>query len=310
MSVRDRRSPLLLIPALVALGMSACVGPDDDPSQVHDLRVLGISIEAPELMASDCSGSVAPVEFASQVTFTALIVDPKGEGRQLPFELLACASPTDDRTCAVEQDRVRLAQGTTSAGELVLSLRPGLAILPDGTFLLQRVIDQDSYRGLGGIRMPLVLHLGQGEQEVYAQKLMVFTCKLFPSMNPNVTPHLPGLQFNGQPWREDNVLQLQGNQGYKIQPDDFSALEEEYVVPSFDLKEVHLRESWKISWHTDLGKISPTETGGTDLGGQESRHLVEWTPGRAGTQDVQFWVVVRDGRGGESWLKRRARYAP
>ena len=267
-------------------------------------------MESPELMASDCSGSVAPVEFASQVTFTALIADPKGGGRQLPFELLACTSPTDDRICSVEQDRVRLAEGTASAGELVLGLRPGLAILPDGTFLLQRVIDQDTYRGLGGIRMPLVLHLGQGEPEVYAQKLMVFSCKLFPSMNPNLTPHLPELQVDSQPWREDTELQLQGNVAHKIQPDDFSALEEDYVVPSYDLREVHLRESWKISWHTDLGKISPTETGGTDLGGQESRHLVEWTPGRAEPQNVQFWVVVRDGRGGESWLKRRVSYMP
>ena len=82
------------------------------------------------------------------------------------------------------------------------------------------------------------------------------------------------------------------------------------MVPSLDLKPVHLKESWKLSWHTDLDKISPTETGGTDVGGQEGRHLVEWKAASSVQQDVNLWVVVRDGRGGVSWLKRRARYSP
>jgi hypothetical protein len=299
-----------LIAGLVALQCSGCVGPEDDPSHVRDLRVLGISLESPELMAPDCTGSTAPLEFTSPVIFTALIADPKGEGRLFSFELLACASPTDDRTCSIEDDRVRLASGMTAAGELVLNLRPGLAVLRDGTLLLQRVLEQDRYRGLGGIRMPLVLHLRGAGQEIYAQKLMVFSCRRFKSMRPSATPRLPGLQLDGRPWAADDVPQLQGNHGYELRPDDFTALEQEYVVPSFDLREVHLRESWKISWHTDLGKSSPTQTGGTDLGGQESRHLVSWNPGIWGPQEVQFWVVVRNGRGGESWLKRRARYVP
>ncbi|HME90191.1 MAG TPA: hypothetical protein VKE49_02125 [Myxococcaceae bacterium] len=303
------RSLAWLIPACAAQ-LFGCVGSDDDPSQVHDLRVLGISLESPELMAADCSAAASALEFAAPVVFTALIADPRGDGRQLSFELLACASPADDRTCSVEADRVRLAEGTTGAGELTLTVRPGLAILSDGTPLLQRVWEQDSYRGLGGIRMPLVLRLRGGAEGVYAQKLMVFNCRRFASMRPNVNPRLPGLQLDGQGWDEREVRLLQGARKYQLQPDDFSALEEEYVVPSFELREVHLKESWKISWHTDLGKISPSQTGGVDLAGQESRQLVEWSPGASERRDVQFWVVVRDGRGGESWVMRRVTYLP
>lgn len=305
----SRIFPWLLIPAFAAQ-LSGCVGSDDDPSQVHDLRVLGMSLESPELMAADCSGAASALEFAAPVIFTALIADPRGDGRQLSFELLACGSPADDRTCSIDEDRVRLAVGTTAAGELTLTLRPGLAILRDGSPLLQRVVDLDAYHGLAGIRMPLVLHLRGDAENVYAQKLMVFNCRRFASMNPNVTPRLPGLQLDGEAWGESEVRLLEGNRKYKLQPEEFSALEEDYVVPGYDLHEVHLKESWKISWHVDLGKTSPTETGGVDFGGQESRHLVEWSPGVSEQRDVQFWVVVRDGRGGESWLKRRVSYLP
>jgi len=42
--------------ALVAVLSSACLGPQDDPSQLHDLRVIGASFDPPELMAPSCAG--------------------------------------------------------------------------------------------------------------------------------------------------------------------------------------------------------------------------------------------------------------
>ena len=53
------------------------------------------------------------------------------------------------------------------------------------------------------------------------------------------------------------------------------------------------------------------ETGGADLGGQEGKHLVEWiAPADAEEKDFQIWAVVRDGRGGISWLNRLGHYTP
>jgi hypothetical protein len=100
-------------------------------------------------------------------------------------------------------------------------------------------------------------------------------------------------------------------------PDDFSALEEDYVVPAFDLKPVHLHESWKFSWETTYGRFAPTTSGGTDFTGALAKPRSEWIPRNddGGThvlveQDVGFWIVVRDGRGGESWIHRVAHFVP
>ncbi len=58
--------------------------------------------------------------------------------------------------------------------------------------------------------------------------------------------------------------------------------------------------------------MSAYETGGSNLVGEEGRHRSEWTPSRTSTEplDVDFWFVVRDGRGGQSWLRRQAHWTP
>jgi hypothetical protein len=303
----------LLPTALAAIALwpiGGCVSADDDPSHVKDLRVLGISVEPPELMADDCASPIAArANYRSEVTLTALIADPLGAGRQLGYEVLACADLAD-RICSDRVYRTVLSTGVTPAGERPISIRPGAVELSGGALLVQSVADVDNFHGFGGIRMPVVVHLSRGNEKIYAQKLIVFSCRMFPEMVANRTPVIPGLLVNGSPWAADETKPLQGPGPFHLSPMDFTALQEDYVVPSFDLRPVHLRESWRLSWHTDVGTISPTETGGVDFAGQESRQLVEWRPGASPGQDVNFWVVARDGRGGESWLTRRARYSP
>lgn len=297
--------------ALAALALfSACLPPIDNATQVKDLRVLGISLEPPELLAERCSRDPRELAlFGSTLRYRALLADPGGAGREIRYQLWACASPAD-RTCSNQRERQLLGQGTTREGELELEISPGATVLPDGALLLQRVQAQDSYQGLGGLRLPLVLQLQAGEEQVYAQKLMVYSCRLFPEMKQNLTPQLPGLTVRGKPWGEA-PLTLQGAGAFEVAAADFSALEEEYLVPSFELTPVQLKESWKVSWHATLGRFSPSETGGSDLFGQPALHRSQWTPpGGAEEQPVTFFAVVRDGRGGQSWLIRHARYLP
>ncbi|RYZ34073.1 MAG: hypothetical protein EOO72_13425, partial [Myxococcaceae bacterium] len=98
---------------------------------------------------------------------------------------------------------------------------------------------------------------------------------------------------------------------FVVTSEDVSALEEAYVVPGLRLQAVNLKEAWEISWHATLGEFGPQETGGADFGGQQGRHRTEWKPAQgAAAQEVTFWAVVRDGRGGSSWLVRRARWSP
>ncbi len=175
---------------------------------------------------------------------------------------------------------------------------------------LEEVRAANVFQGLGGLRVPVVLRVRAGDEEIYAQKLMVYNCPIVEGMKKNVTPVLPGIRLDREPWPEGTLRTLSGGQAI-FELDDFSALEEPYVVPSYELKPVVLTEAWKVAWHTTMGRLGPTETGGVDQGGQASRHKTTWTPGAAPKEGpVTFWFVVRDGRGGESWTSRTGYYVP
>lgn len=318
----------------VAAALTACVEPEDNPTNVKDLRVLAIRFETPEVLIDECNrkllatlanpdgGAIElPSELLQKVamvasrplTMTSLIADPAGSGRPLKYRVVACANPTD-RRCTNPGDFVELARGETTAGELSVTVAPGAKLLPDGTPLLQEVIMQDPYKGLGGFRVPVVLDVQtlDGSEHIYAQKLMVYMCRFFPEMEENRTPNLPGISIAGEVWPEGVVKELSGRQDVELEPLDFTALEEPYVVPSFQLTPVRLREAWKVSWYTTSGTFRSHNTGGVDFGGAAGRHRNWWRPDVAATTplDVTFTLVVRDGRGGVSWLERRVRWTP
>jgi hypothetical protein len=140
---------------------------------------------------------------------------------------------------------------------------------------------------------------------------MICSCRRFADQLPNVNPELPGVLVQQVPWGPAEVPVLQGGGSFEMQPEPFDDRQEAYVVTSFDLSRVDLVESWKIAWYADYGRFQPEETGGTDLGGVGSRHVVQWLPPeRAVERDVRFWMVARDGRGGTSWITRTAHYLP
>jgi hypothetical protein len=304
--------PLLLLAA-------ACSMPQDNPTQVKDLRVLALSLESPELMAPSCDTKDPRNAFvyATPLTLRALVADPKGEGRDITWELLACAAVAD-RTCEDEENRLVVASGTLKPGELELTQAFGTLTLPqkldaagNPVPLLTEVLAKDTYKGLGGLRMPLVLHVKAGDEEIFAQKLMVFSCRFFPEQQQNVTPVLPGLRLGGEPWGEGTVRELSGPGPFEVEPEPYAELEEPYLVPSFDLKPVQLQESWKFAWYVTGGRMSLEESGGTDVDGTSVRPGVLWEPtSKPPSGELTFYVVVRDGRGGSSWYVRRARYTP
>ncbi len=322
--------------AVVSLALAACVGPQDDPSTVKDLRVLGMRFDPPEVMIRGCDpslfgallsgggdGGVPQLDpqvlqrlalgAAVPLDFTTLIADPAGAGRELRYSVRVCAN-VSDRTCTNEGDWSELQAGSTRAGELTVRTVLGTHLFADGTPLLLEVINQDTYKGLGGIRVPVVVHLTALDtgEEIYAQKLMVFQCRFFPGMRQNVQPALPGVTLEGESWAEGEVRPLSGRGPFKVEPLDFAALQEPYVVPSLSFKPVSLEERWKLARYATLGTFGPWETGGFDLTGQTERHNATWSPDPSVTEprDVDFWFVVRDGRGGQSWLNRQARWTP
>ena len=337
-----RRSPLAALLA-AALALAGCGLNRPDPTTVQDLRVLGMSLAPPDLLIPQCDpglivglaaaaadGGLPSLDpalvarlllvAARPIRLTTLIADPAGEGRPLNYRLLGC-SATSDRDCNAEGQYVELTRGTTGPGELSLVIAPALQILPDdaGTPLLLSVVQHDTFKGLGGIRVPLVLDLQTADagEHIYAQKLMVYTCQFFPSQQANVTPVLPGLTWQGgadagvEDWPEGQVRTWRGTGEVTLRPVDFSALEERYVVPSLTLSPVQLQESWKLNWLTTSGTMESYQTGGTNQAGITSRHRNAWRPDPKGVAGrVTFWVVARDGRGGESWISRQVDWSP
>jgi hypothetical protein len=334
----------LVVLSLVGALVGSCLPPQEDPTYVKDLRVLGMSFDPPDVLIPGCTpalllglagaadgGQVAidprlgfAIALASSrpLAFKALIADPAGNGRMLDYRLLGCAN-TGDRNCDNEGDYVEMLTGQTTAGELALTVTPGTQILPDGvpsalsdagTPLLIEVINQDTWKGLGGIRVPVVLDLKAADtgEHIYAQKLMVYACQFFPVQKPNVLPVLPGVTWNGEAWAEAEVKEYQGTDPVTIEPVDFTDLQESYWVPSLQLQPVPLQESWKVNYLTTFGTMSAYGTGGTDFSGTTGRHRSKWQPSKNVTEarDVRFWFVVRDGRGGESWISRQAHWTP
>jgi hypothetical protein len=309
----------LALATVVVAGSLGCAQPEDIPSNIKDLRLLAMRLEPPELMAPACpdpqAQSLDPALLASffqPIELRSLVLDPAGEGREITWTLWSCPS-TSYRTCSAAEvgtDRVQLAEGRQPAGEWQVTLdNLAASTTQAGAPLLQRVWEEDPFRGLGGLRVPLFLHLRAGDEEIWGQKLMVYSCQLFPDMSQNVNPELPAILLGGAPWPADEVIGVSGPGPFEVEPEDFSERQEVYVVPSFELQPVVLKESWKIAWHADFGRFSPNVTGGADFGGGEARHRTEWLPPREGEgREVRFWFVVRDGRGGMSWTERRLQY--
>lgn len=311
--MRARLLQKTLLSLTLAVALSACLEVQDDPTKVVDLRVLGVQVEPPELMATGCDFEDTSVllPFAQPVTLTALLVDPAGGGRSLEYELLACAAQ-DDLRC--EDSRVSLAQGTATAGELSLTITPAFAVLEDGRPLLLATIEEDDYFGFGGARVSLVLRVRAGEEEIYAQKLMVYACPLVPGMTANVNPFVPALTFADVAWDEAVVPSVSGPGPHPIEVADPAGAQEAYVVPSLEQtpRPIPLTEAWTLSWHTDYGRFDPRQTGGAEFAGDGTARLRgRWFPPTdAEPREVRVWVVARDGRGGLAWVERRFSYTP
>lgn len=307
----------------LAVLLGACVDTGDDPSNVKDLRILGVRTDPPEIMTDHCDigalvsaagdGGVADTSIftlLNDVTFTTLIADPKGMGRDIDYEIIVCPD-ADDTNCTKDPAHTKvLDRGKTQDSELAVTVKPGAVLFSDGPLLLFTV-RQDQYHGVGGIRQPVVVHLKAGDEEIFASKLMVFSCRFFPSMKANVNPILPGIEVAGTEWTEDETVVLSGQEKISFTADDFTSLQEDYVVPTFELKPLQLTEAWLVSWYAEAGRFSPTSTGGVGFDGVVERQQVQWQAFTKDTEaDVRFWFVVRDGRGGLTWLKRNAHFKP
>ncbi len=298
---------------LVATLGSACSSPPDRPSSVHDLRILAVRSEPAELQVALDPQTQQPdlgalLGALAQLKIRALVADPKGAGRAVHFTFTACPKATDLR-CEDEDGGpvLALGEGTVDGEEAVWAFTPdqtqGLATL------VQQTIDEDPYKGSLGLWPVVNLRVTAGDEAAVAGKRLVLSAAdpRFPEIKANQNPPEPQLTFNGVslPPAQVGVLSSGGKAELDVVPPEPGA-KESYLVLDFQrLSPISLQETFRYAWFTTLGSFSPETTGGSDVVG-----AVEEPTGTAmsipsdGGGGFAIYVVVRDGRGGETWTKR------
>jgi hypothetical protein len=293
--------------SLVALFALAGCGDLDTIDQVHDLRILAVRAEPPEEIVAPPSGT-NPGLPPTPVVVTGLIADPEGGGRSVHYQFTTCAA-TDTQTGRCEQtspDYTVLGEGdqvpSDLGGEVQITFTPSQQLLED-------LLKNDPYQGFGGMLLVVQLDIQAGQEKVVAFKRVVFTLPLpgYPMPVANTNPVLSGVKFDGQDWADGTSATLaRVDGGAPMQPEYDPSLEESYERPTFDGSSVQFKEVWQFDFFASEGTFDPTTAGGIDYTGVTGPSQTFWTAAPdAGEQDVTFWVVVRDGRGGENWIVRR-----
>ncbi|HYV45532.1 MAG TPA: hypothetical protein VFA20_11760 [Myxococcaceae bacterium] len=322
------RARLQLLAAAAAL--LACTGAIDTADRVHDLRMLAMRADPPEVtlpVAFLPDGGVVsrgPLPALPPVSLTGLIADPAGGGRAVDYEFAIC-SARDSETARCEDDspgyRV-LAEGQVAPTPL--GAEPTVTFTPTWEDLSGAVVE-DPYHGFGGLPVALQLEVSAGGEAVVGIKRVVFTASLTaPLPPPNQNPALDAVTYAGADWAEGASAAVdfngevhQGFRGATVTSDNpievfpTASLFEDYDRTAFDGSTIHFSEVWRYSFFATAGSFSPANAGGNagPPGTQPDQGPVsaKWVPDLGETGGpTTVWIVVRDGRGGETWTVRQA----
>lgn len=294
--------------ALLGSVLASCVLPLDDPTNAHDLRILAMRAEPSEVMIDLADlATLRPPSYA----ITALVVDPQGGGRELEYEFTACAE-ADGLRCYDLAAPLVLARGLGPAGEW------STTFVPSESFL-RGAFERDPARGFGGLRLLVALQVWppDGARPIAGAKRVVFAVKQVEGQAANVNPRRVGLRVgppgnpDKKPWPDHVVVPLAAGEMHDIEPEPPGDQEEPYVVPEFTGGSKNLTERWLYTYVATSGHFSRYHTGGADAvtGTVQTSVGSQWSAYPEDEGEVTFYVVVRDGRGGETWGVRRGTIA-
>ena len=274
---------LVLSLLAVALG---CTPDFAAASDVADLRVLAIQAEPPEALFDLDAGTVEPV------SVRVLAVDPSRDAGVQAFHLDLCG-PTDSRRC---DEGLRIDVGEVPLSFTLPAVDPHL-ILDAGT---------DKLGDYGGIRVQLSFSADGGSP--YASKTVIYSPVGAPwvtapcARNRNPLLDRVRLTIEGV---DAGVLDADASLAigteYGVRPELADGGEEDYCALDLRGQLVRLKEQAQYAFFTGPGGEFDRDTADEPLdGGAPPDGLARFTPhADAGT----MWIVVRDRRGGESWLE-------
>ena len=270
---------------------SACTPSFASPSDVSDLRILAVEADPPEAQF-DAQGNVPDVRLR------VLAVDPYRDG--FASMTSALCAPTDSRRCDAGP-RFDLGREVRSGGTEFSTTVPGALMAP----LLQYAESSDALKGLGGIRVMFAMSVADGDPNgpVAGDKIILYSPVGTP---PNHNPLLTGLAVT-----QDGIaagtadpahpLQLKLGVKYGLRPLLADGAREQYDTTDLKGNTVHLTEDPQYAFFVTPGAEVDRDTAYEPQDGvapSDGLTRIDAFRGGSGT----LWVVVRDGRGGESWL--------
>ena len=319
------RSPSRVV--WLAFCLVACLGAAsvgcgtlDTQDQVHDLRLLSMRAEPPEqvfyidpALLDGGAGQLPPDLHVQDVKLLGLIADPAGAGRAVHFQFATCArisAGANDSQCLVTDPTFEvLSEGdavpTGGWAELGFKLTPTLV-------QLAQTQSADPYQGFGFLPLYVQLTIKAGTETAVGFKRVLFTAAFDAAQVPraNLNPVIPFVSVDGHVWGEDETLAL-GLGPYDVAPDPAKGLQEAYTKPTFEGGTLGFTESWRYNFFATSGQYDRAVTGGVDsFLGAAGPVDASWSANAKVEQDATFFIVVRDGRGGESWAVRKAHLTP
>jgi hypothetical protein len=283
-------------PAL-ALFCAACTPSFASPSDVFDLRVLAVQAEPPEAQYDSAT--------VQDVHIRVLAVDPLSDGFATMTATL-CA-PTDSRRCETalgpqySLGAVRRQGGTEFHADV-----PGFLIKPVKDF----AESDDRLKGLGGIRVMFAFSVSDGPgplETVAGEKILLYSKA---GGTPNHNPLLTGVRLTDDAQDAGTLdagqtLKLTRGVQRGLRPILAPGAREEYDVTDLRGNQVHLTEQPRYSFFTTPGAELDRDGADEPLDGvapPDGLVRIQANQACAPAAVCTLWIVVRDGRGGESWI--------
>lgn len=310
--------------ALAALFAAAC-GDFEDPEIVLDLRVLGVRVDPPEVVAPVDPNEPTQIDIndLEDATVCALVADPNSQ-RRLTWTMTSCP-PTDSGRCD-EPDKPSTVIGEGSIDDPETADQPQqvcATLVANGNLIaiLMESFDLNDLLSFGGISAQIELRVEPegGGEPVFATKRMRYAPQVPADRVANTNPAIAGITGT---FDDDTVVDLPEGRcrdvepvaiapgaEIELEPVESEGDREDYVLPTIDGGRVEITENITYQWHSTAGSWQRHTSGGPrDPFGNEPQLFSRWTapddPAIVGDGlDVELWIVYRDERGGGAWFQ-------
>jgi hypothetical protein len=321
----------------------ACTPEFDNSTTIKDLRLIAIQADPPEILIDLPAVMENPALLAGlpTVRLSPLVVDPRGGGRPVEYTVQACGNRPEgtERGSDNGPGRVNDTISQAPCPDGAMSVAQGAAVpVEDGmapidvTFrptpeLLVQAVMADPISLELGLPITLSFTFRAGDEQVVAIKRVLFSPVLRPDHVPNRNPQITHLSVRAT--REDPPAPIDPAAppsvapGAKLRVMPAPGEAEPYLARAFSRTERRFvteeipQETLRYTFYATQGTFSPggMSTFPSPLRNDpaneiETTYEAPLTLPADGKREVFLFVVVRDERGGSSFIRSRLLLGP